>query len=178
MPKDHRARRASARTRRARLALVFALVSGAALLLAACGGGGGGGGSGGSNLSLQSPKAATRNLIGDTPTAVLLSSASARQAAQAKATVDQQRSYAHQAVNLSPQHSSQHRGSGVTVAVADTGIEVEHPDLRHSFYADPPIVRQGRRPFNPARDPLGHNFIADDEVKDDAYKSCPEAEMD
>ena len=61
----------------------------------------------------------------------------------------------------------------MTVAVADTGIEVEHPDLRHSFYADPPIVRQGRRPFNPARDPLGHNFIADDEVKDDAYNILP-----
>ena len=42
MLKDHCAIRAHARLRRARLALVFALVSGAALILAACGGGGGG----------------------------------------------------------------------------------------------------------------------------------------
>lgn len=45
MLKDQSAIRATARLRRARLALVFALVSGAALILAACGGGGGGGGS-------------------------------------------------------------------------------------------------------------------------------------
>ena len=43
MLKDHCAIRAHARLRRARLVLVFALVSGAALILAACGGGGGGG---------------------------------------------------------------------------------------------------------------------------------------
>ena len=42
MLKDHCAIRAHARLRRARLALVFALVSSAALILAACGGGGGG----------------------------------------------------------------------------------------------------------------------------------------
>ena len=51
MLKDHCAIRAHARLRRARLALVFALVSGAALILAACGGGGGGGG-GASQISL------------------------------------------------------------------------------------------------------------------------------
>ena len=50
MLEDHYAIRAHARLRRARLALVFALVSGAALILAACGGGGGGGGT--SQISL------------------------------------------------------------------------------------------------------------------------------
>lgn len=49
MLKDRITSRASARNRRARLALVFALVSGAALILAACGGGGGGA----SNADLQ-----------------------------------------------------------------------------------------------------------------------------
>ena len=53
MRKDQIASRATVRLRRARLALVFALVSGAALILAACGGGGGGGG-GGAPLSLTS----------------------------------------------------------------------------------------------------------------------------
>lgn len=55
MLKDHSAIRATARLRRARLALVFALVSGAALILAACGGGGGGGGSQLSLTSAQQP---------------------------------------------------------------------------------------------------------------------------
>ena len=173
MLKEHSAIRATARLRRARLALVFALVSGAALILAACGGGGGGG-SGGSNLHLQSPKAATRNLIGDIPIVpILFDSSSAKETAEARAAVEQQRSYAHQAVGLSPQLSSQHRGNGVTVAVADGGIEVEHPDLEGSFYVDPPAVRSGQKALDPARDILAANLVVDRSVKDDKYNVLP-----
>ena len=121
MLKDHRARRATARTRRARLALAFALVSGAALILAACGGGGGGGGSALPTHKIKVQTAEVRDTVGDV----------------ADWPIVQTPSYALAAIGA---HRSGGnglaRGQGVSVAVIDSEVDDGHPDLRQAFNRD------------------------------------------
>ena len=162
MLENHRVRRASARTRRARLALVFALVSGAALLLAACGGGGGGGG--GSTL----PKlkiSGTQKEVGDS------SSISELQQYPSQLAIADEvpphdfpfSSYAHSRIGASIVHRRAHvsnerfrgqpvKGQEVVVAVADSGFDVNHPDLRDNF-----LWRRGQD--RSLEQPIGRNFL-------------------
>ena len=162
MLKDQSAIRATARLRRARLALVFALVSGAALILAACGGGGGGGGSALPKLKVSGVPVADDDF--------LLGISELRKYPSQLATGDevplqdsQIPSYAHSQIGASIAHGWTHlsnerfrgqpvKGQEVVVAVADSGFDVNHPDLRDNF-----IWRRGQ---NPMRDqPVGRNFL-------------------
>jgi hypothetical protein len=123
-----------------RLSLILASVTGAAVLLAACGGGGGGGG-GGTQLHLQALKRPSSILTGDVPTFNILAGSKSSNAPslESRANVRQQRSYAHAASGLPSNLPVRQQGQGVTVAVADGGIQVGHPDLKASFHLDSPL---------------------------------------
>ena len=134
MHKDHSARRATAyscraRARRARLALVFSLVSGAALLLAACGGGGGGGGGG---TAPKTKFVEVRDTVNDVK----------------YLPIPQVTSYALAAIGA---HRSGGngvaKGQGVSVAVIDGEVDDGHPDISPAF---------SRNPFGNA---LGRNVV-------------------
>ena len=160
MHKDHSARRATAyscpaRARRARLAPVFALVSGAALLLAACGGGGGGSGP---QVSLtkfvEVPDYVDGILASDLPNATKkqMTVAYGDGAIQSQAGASQYASYGVSAVGAAAAHRAGYKGQNVTVAVVDTGVDVNHPDLEEAF--DWSGV-QNRKIGNPK----GQNFV-------------------
>ena len=157
-----------------RLSLILASVTGAAVLLAACGGGGGGGG-GGTQLHLQALKRPSSILTGDVPTFNILAGSKSSNAPslESRANVRQQRSYAHAAIGLPSNLPVRQQGQGVTVAVADGGIEVGHPDLKASFHLDSPLRAGQRSPFDPTKDVLGHNFLADPDDRDDGYNLLP-----
>ena len=126
MLEDCCAIRAHARLRRARLALVFALVSGAALVLAACGGGGGGGG------GSATPKTQFTE-VADLKTDPATGPFTAWQYTRGP----QRASYA---LGLSGASSSggvgAAQGQGVSVAILDGEMDVDHPDLSDSFARD------------------------------------------
>jgi len=116
------------------IATLLAITS---LILTACGGGGGGGGDG---PTLAAPKSSQTNAFGDERVTRLAGSS-------------QVRSYAIAATGAASAHRSHHKGRGVTVAVVDTGVDVNHPDLEEAF--DWSGVSNRR-----TENPKGRNFVA------------------
>ena len=178
MLKDQDAIGVTARLRRARLALVFAFVSGAALILAACGGGGGGGGTtpktqfvevpdtvafgeAGEDINVGRQITELRGGLVNLPTPKIrrspwpLGDPAAKNSKQtlSYAVTQTKAQVAHQtgAPDLS---RSQRRGGNVRVAVVDSGFDVRHPDLVDSF-----LWRQGQD--KAADNPVGRNFRLD-----------------
>ena len=108
----------------------------ASLTLAACGGGGGGGVG---QLSLAASKSSRTTAVGDSAGASVAGSA-------------QDASYAVAAVSAINAHKSGFRGSGVRIAVVDSGVDVEHPDLVEAFDWSGVSNRQNGNP-------KGRNFV-------------------
>ncbi|MEC8643684.1 MAG: S8 family serine peptidase, partial [Pseudomonadota bacterium] len=104
------------------------------LTLAACGGGGGGG------PTLAAPKSSQTNAYRDERGTRLAGSS-------------QVGSYALAATGAAIAHRANHKGNGVTVAVVDTGVDVNHPDLEEAF--DWSGVSDRR-----TQNPKGRNFVA------------------
>ena len=117
----------------AALATLLAIFS---LTLAACGGGGGGGG----GPTLATPKSNQTNAYGDVQRTRLAGSS-------------QVRSYAIAATGAAIAHRANQKGKGVTVAVVDTGVDVNHPDLEEAFDWSGASDRR-------TQNPKGRNFVA------------------
>ena len=110
-----------------------------ALLLSGCGGGGGGGGSSSSNVVSESP---------------VISVASDFE------TTEYNTQYGLGKINASDIYADGYSGSGVIVAVIDTGVDIDHPDLASNIVSGGYDYIDNDTDASPVASPVGTSSAA------------------